>query len=757
MTRLPNLTFAPLADSALLIRFGDEPLIDADVVAAAWMLTAALDARRLAGVDDVVPAYATILVSFDPVQTDPSSLEREIREIAASLPPESEAPEREVEIPVVYGGAFGPDLDDVASHTGFTTDEVIARHSGASYRVACGGFAPGWDYLMGLPPELATPRLPQPRTRTPPGSVGIGGTQTGVYPLETPGGWRLIGRTPLRLFDPARADPFLLHPGDGVRFRQIGADEFEALCDRGGEIPRQARNDDFLSSAAHSQSVIPSEAEESLRPTREAPDLPASIRVVQPGMLTTIQDLGRPGLARFGVAPGGALDRTALILGNRLLANDPGEAGLEITLLGPTLVFGGPTTVALTGADLGAQLNGSPVPLWQPVSVGEGDDFSFDPATGTGNGARAYLCVAGGLAIDPVLGSRSTDLVGHFGGLDGRPLRAGDEIPLRSAEPAIEALLRRRLAAPPPNHAPSMTARVVLGPQQDRFTADGIATFLGAEYAVSTKANRTGVRLTGPAIAHADNADLVSEGIAHGAIQVPGDGQPIVLLAARQTVGGYVKIATAIGADLDRFAQLRPGALVRFTAVTPDEARAETVSYRAGLGPSAVVDGPTVFTGWGPGEVAAELGGTASVDNGGAWDPAGVVEVIKAAQAAGISSFRLELAGAGLTLELHRSVESALAAPERNLPNRAQAETTVTAPVLGVFYRRSAPDLPVLVEEGARIDAGQTLALLEVMKTYHEIQAPHAGTLVAFLVEDGQFVEFGQPIARLVPAENGDG
>jgi KipI family sensor histidine kinase inhibitor len=742
MTHLPVLTFVPLADSALLIRFGDVPVIDVKVVAAVWMLTAALDVRRLVGVDDVVPAYATILVSFDPAQTDPSSLEREIREITYSLPTRPDLPEREVVIPTVYGGAFGPDLDDVASHTGLSPDEVIARHSGTLYRVACGGFAPGWDYLMGLPPDLATPRLPQPRTRTPPGSVGIGGTQTGIYPLETPGGWRLIGRTPLRLFDPDRADPFLLHPGDAVRFRPTRREEFATFLDR-REIPRDARNGELV------------EASPSARDTRRRN---GSIRVVQPGMLTTVQDLGRPGLARFGVAPGGALDRAALILGNRLLANDPSEAGLEITLLGPTLLFSAATTIALAGANLGARLNGSPFPLWQPVSIAAGDELSFLPTTGASVGARAYLCIAGGLAIDPVLGSRSTDLVGQFGGVSGRALRADDEIPLRLAEPETAAILRRRLVAALPDCPPVITARVALGPQQDRFSAEGVATFLDGEYAVSTKANRTGVRLTGPAIAHVETADLVSEGIAHGAIQVPGDGQSIVLLAARQTVGGYVKIATVIGADLDRFAQLRPGTMVRFTTVTPEEARAETVRYRAGLGPDAVVEGPAIITGWGPGKVAAALGGTANVGKGGEWDPAGVIEVIKAAQAAGVSSFRLELADAGLKLELHRSAESVaitgVDTPDREAAGHSPGETIITAPVLGVFYRRSGPDLPVIVEEGARVDSGQILALLEVMKTYHEIQAPHAGTLVAFLVDDGQFVEYGQPIARLSPEEN---
>lgn len=720
MTELPPLTFQSLAESTLLIRFGDGMIAPA-TVEAVWALTAALDADAIPGILDVVPAYATILISFDAEETDGARLETAIRALAASVSHRPSDPPREVEIPVVYGGGFGLDLDHVAGHTGLSPEEVIARHATATYRVACGGFAPGWDYLMGLPLELSTPRLANPRTRVPPGSVGIGGAQTGVYPLETPGGWNLIGRTPLRLFDPEREAPFLLHPGDQVTFRRIGEDEFvgnqQGSLNR-REIPRpsgKARNDGNGESA---------------------------IRVVQPGMMTTVQDLGRAGLGRYGVAPGGALDRTALILGNRLVGNEPDEAGFEITLLGPTLTFAGPAIIALTGADLGARLNGNPVPLWRPFAVRAGDEVTFRPDSR--QGARAYLCVAGGLVIEPVMGSRSTDLVGHFGGWEGRALQAGDELPLRGMPDTSNELLRRRLRRAPPAIASELTARVTLGPQQDRFTAGGIETFLGSVFSVSAKGNRTGVRLSGPAVDHADNADLVSEGIAHGAVQVPGDGQPIVLLAARQTVGGYVKIATVIGADLDHFAQLRPSATVRFTEIGLDEARAAAARYRRALGPDAIVAAPATFRGWKPGTTADQ--GDLSVASGEAWTPAGVVEVIEAATAAGVTSLKLDVAAAGLSLELHRAGNGALVGAS---PRIDESEEVITAPVLGVFYRRAAPDQPVLVEEGAAVTAGQPIAVIEVMKTYHEVRAPRTGTIPAFLIEDGRFVEYGEPLARL--------
>ena len=206
----------PLADTGFLVELGDA--IDPATTARVMALTAAMDRAALPGVIDLVPSYTTLMVALDPDLADPATLAAEIRRLASATSQAAPSPSREITLPVVYGGDAGPDLADVAAHTGLDEQAVIERHAGASYTVACMGFAPGFGFLIGLPPELATPRLAAPRTRVPAGSVGIGGAQTGVYPLVTPGGWRLIGRTPRRLFDPAATDPFLLRPGDRVRF-----------------------------------------------------------------------------------------------------------------------------------------------------------------------------------------------------------------------------------------------------------------------------------------------------------------------------------------------------------------------------------------------------------------------------------------------------------------------------------------------------------------------------------------------------------
>ena len=224
----------PLGESALLLRFGnviDHALNDRVHAAATALRTAALP-----GVEDIAPAYASLLLRFDPRRwPDAPMFASAVREVLARKGSASRAPEPAaaavVDLPVCYGGEHGPDLAEVAASTRLTQDEVIARHAAGDYRVAMLGFAPGFAYLLGLDPALAVPRLAAPRLRVPAGSIAIGGAQTGVYPSVLPGGWRLIGRTPLRLFDPARAPPARLAPGLRVRLRAIDAANFAALSE----------------------------------------------------------------------------------------------------------------------------------------------------------------------------------------------------------------------------------------------------------------------------------------------------------------------------------------------------------------------------------------------------------------------------------------------------------------------------------------------------------------------------------------------
>ena len=300
------------------------------------------------------------------------------------------------------------------------------------------------------------------------------------------------------------------------------------------------------------------------------------IRVVEPGAFTTVQDLGRTGHGGMGVPPSGAFDALALRAANRLAGNTDEAAALEITLHGPTLTFEGRGVLALAGAAVDADLDGDPVPNGCSFLVAAGQALRVGK---TGAGVRAYLAVRGGLAVPSVLGSRSTLVSAGFGGWLGRPLVARDY--LRVGPAGAQTPLRRLTREMAP--AAAGVVRAVPGPQEDAFTQRGRDAFFGQTFTVSTRSDRVGVRLDGDPLEQAVEADLDPEGVVTGAVQVPGDGHPIVLGPDRPVTGGYVKIATVITADLPLIAQARPGDTLRFVPIDVEEARAAWRAQEDGL------------------------------------------------------------------------------------------------------------------------------------------------------------------------------
>ena len=291
------------------------------------------------------------------------------------------------------------------------------------------------------------------------------------------------------------------------------------------------------------------------------------IRVLSPGLLTTVQDLGRPGLGALGVPRGGAADAHALRLGNLLLGNDEGAAALEATLVGPTLVFEEEASVALAGAPFAATLDGEELATWSAAPVRAGGKLVLGRAA---SGARAYICIRGGIDVPHLLGSRSTDVATGFGGFEGRALKAGDLLSV--GEDRLAPRGRRVDAAAARWSGPRRILRVTPGPQQHWFSPESVASFLSRPFRVSASSSRTGVRLEGEPLVAPDRS-LVTEGVVAGAVQVPAGGLPIVLLVEHPSTGGYPKIANVISADLSALAQLRPGDEVRFAPVSFDEAR----------------------------------------------------------------------------------------------------------------------------------------------------------------------------------------
>jgi antagonist of KipI len=290
------------------------------------------------------------------------------------------------------------------------------------------------------------------------------------------------------------------------------------------------------------------------------------IRIVDPGPQTTVQDLGRTGQMRYGIPPSGPVDRFAFVLANRLVGNPDTAAALECTLIGPRFEVTTAGTIAVTGADMPVSVNGQAAAGWSTIAVKPGDVVRLGPAR---TGVRSYLGVAGGLDVPVVLGSRSTYLRGRVGGMQGRALRKGDELATFPSGP-----VKARRVAPKaiPDYTGEPTVRAILGPQADRFTDAGIRALFDGLYEVLPQSDRMGSRLRGPKIEHARGHDIVSDGIALGSIQVPGDGQPIVLLVDRQSTGGYTKMATICSSDIWRVGQARPGQSLRFQRIGVEEA-----------------------------------------------------------------------------------------------------------------------------------------------------------------------------------------
>ena len=291
----------------------------------------------------------------------------------------------------------------------------------------------------------------------------------------------------------------------------------------------------------------------------------AALTVVKPGMLTTVQDLGRRGYQGLGVPVSGPMDAYSHRLANQLVGNDPAAAALEITLMGPEFVADAEITCALTGARIETAVNGAPAPFDEPFTVPAGARLRCGQRL---EGARMTLAVAGGFDVPPTLGSRATHLVSHMGPFGGRALRAGDVLPVGQASARGPQPAGSPLSLP----AGGAHVRVLPAVHRDRFTDDAWSLLLRARFVVSPQSNRMGYRLDGPVLGHVRGADILSEGMPIGVIQVPASGQPILLLAERATTGGYATIANVITADLPIAGQLAPGDWIQFDLVTRDDA-----------------------------------------------------------------------------------------------------------------------------------------------------------------------------------------
>lgn len=514
----PSLRFLPVTPRSFLVELAglDEALTLFD----------ALCADPLPGVAEIIPAARTLMIRTAPGIAADGAL---AAQIAARMPAPGTRPQpraaETVELPVTYDGA---DLADAARHMGLTEAELIAAHQAATWQVAFCGFAPGFAYMSCDDARFELPRRATPRTRIPAGSVALAGRFCGVYPRETPGGWQLIGRTEVPMWDLGRDPPALLRPGMRCRFVRATARPHPVT------VP----------------APVPAAA---------------GLHILQTAFPITFQDDGRPGQGGQGVSASGALDRGALHRANRAVGNPSGHAALEITLGPVRLRADAPMVLALAGAGqarIAGQGGAQAIPPGAPFALDAGDELLIAPPA---SGMRSYLALRGGYDVAPVLGSAATDTLAFVGP---PVLGAGD-----AAAPAQAPGRGPAAAVGAPEPQPALPAPgdlvvlpVTLGPRADWFTPGMIRRFLDQEWQVTPQSSRVGIRLQGDAITREDARELPSEGTETGAIQIPHSGQPVLFLADHPLTGGYPVIATLHPAALDLAGQIPPGARIRFAA-----------------------------------------------------------------------------------------------------------------------------------------------------------------------------------------------
>ncbi|MFT8637160.1 MAG: urea amidolyase family protein [Pseudoclavibacter sp.] len=543
----------PMGDAALLVETED--------LGTAAALYDALAAAARPGVRELVAGARTVLVRYAPAETDAAALAAWI----GGLRPSTGARDAGalVRVPVVYDGE---DLDDVAQLTGLGRAEVIRRHAAAEYRVAFTGFAPGFAYLVGGDPALDVPRRRAPRAHVPAGAVGLAGAYSGVYPRSSPGGWQLIGSAAVPMWDERRDPPALLAPGMRVRFEAVDQIEPAGVSADAAAEPVVSKDGAGVL-AATAQNPVPRDTVVQNAAARTASA--AGLRIRRPGLRLTVQDLGRPGLGRFGVSASGAMDRGALVLANAAVGNRRGAAALESCLGQVEAEADEPLTVAVVGAapELTVRRQDGRRIEWSegtPIPLAAGDRLAIGALC---TGTFTYLAVRGGVRAAESLGSASTDTLS---GLGPSPLAAGDRLSIGSTA-GLPATRDERLALPAPA-APSAAAPILVdaipGPRDDWFTPAGRDAFWSGTWRVSPRSDRVGIRLEGEgAPAWAADRELPSEGMIAGAIEVPAGGTPVVLMADHPVTGGYPVIACVASWHLSRLAQVPAGTGARFRKV----------------------------------------------------------------------------------------------------------------------------------------------------------------------------------------------
>jgi KipI family sensor histidine kinase inhibitor len=518
---------------------------------------------------EIVPTYCAVSIYYDEKNCKAALLKEIALEILEKMDEEEEKSsesERIISIPVCYEGEeFAPDLKKVAEHANLLTKEVIRIHSSTDYLIYMMGFLPGFPYLGGMEKCLETPRLETPRTKIPAGSVAIGGAQTGLYPVESPGGWNIIGRTPLKLFDLNRKPQFLYKAGDKIRFEPISKKEFE-------EFDVYAENDWLWKNGFEAEAIQQAHTAVSERKKLRDKKIPhyecgGGIKILVPGLLTTVQDAGTTGFQKYGISQSGAMDEKSFVLANAICGNPENAACLETTLCGPSIRFVTECDFAITGATFAnASLNGIPVEMNKKIHANAGAVLNCGFAS---KGLRSYIAFGGGILVPEVFGSRSTNLKSKIGGYQGRKLETGDEIAIGFRKSrSFSGTVSSAGTIPTSSGSTSGGSEILVldcikSSQFDFFSEESVKIFTSTVYTITPESDRMGIRFQGQNI-RCGKTDIISDAIPFGAVQITSAGLPVVMAADRQTTGGYAKIACVKKESMCALAQAAPGTKVQF-------------------------------------------------------------------------------------------------------------------------------------------------------------------------------------------------
>lgn len=533
---MKNLKFYSLSECAITIEWDHKMSILVYEQITSFNLL--LNEHPFTGFTETVPAYNSITVFFQPelmITFDKSPtvfVKRHIEKLIAEKSILPAFKNNHVSIPVCYDEEFGPDLPFISETKGISVQQVIATHQKKDYHVYMMGFLPGFSYMGEVDDKIAVSRKASPRAVIEKGSVGITGNQTGIYPLSSPGGWQIIGRTPCCLFDINKEDPFFFKTGDTVHFESITKEEFYKY--------KEKENSEIVQEEEKNPNVI----------------------VRKAGVYSTFQDNGRFGFRSYGVPESGAMDAYSHNIANALVGNEMNCATIECTIGGLCLEFNINTVIALTGAGI-VFVNGKSIPLYQPHNIALNDvvEVRFN-----NKGIRTYLAVQGGFTSKVIMNSRSASPKINIG------TTLKKDMGLRVERSQTKQVLNKIDKLEIPVFESHKTIRIIDGNEINWITKESIQQFYTEQFALSNRCDRMGYLLEGKPIYLENKVEMLSTAVVKGTIQLTPSGQLIVLMNDCQTTGGYPRIGQIAAIDLRVMAQLKQGDTILFKRISFEEA-----------------------------------------------------------------------------------------------------------------------------------------------------------------------------------------